>query len=151
MTEHVREDSKILTLFRDWVSEVKRSEALPNDVEYEDKHFEANAREHAIQDAIFDLPSTSLRGFAIKVYLEMRDDGRLHAKSGAVYRDSDEDTRWNSILDDIARLVPELAAFVKVRRPDDADRDELGFFKNAPPGSMTGAKRLWGAAVQCPR
>lgn len=139
MTEHVREDCKILALFRDWVTEIERSEALPNDVEYEDKHFEANTREHAIQHAIFDLPSTSLRGFAIKVYLEMRDDGRLHAESGAVYRDGDADARedpaahvWNSIFDDIARLVPELAAFVKVRRPDDADRDELGFFKNAP-------------------
>jgi hypothetical protein len=135
MTEHFRDDSDIWALFLQWVTEVERSEALPDHLEDEDKHFEANARGIAIRHAIFDLPSTSLRGLAMKVYLQMREGagGARLAESGAVYRDSDADAResldahiWNSVLDDIVRLVPELAPFVKGA--------EIGFGEYVPPG-----------------
>lgn len=140
-TEHVRDDSNILALFYDWVDEARRVQALPDQIE-DERFFEAVDCESAIQHAIFDIPSTSLRGLAIKVYLQIHHEAiaRPAGEYCAVYRDSDADARddleahaSNSILDDVVRFAPELAAFVKVRRPDDADRDELGFFKNALP------------------
>jgi hypothetical protein len=97
------DDSKILSLFREWVEAKRLSWAVPDD-EYE----AAAEAADKIEDAIIATPSSGAAGFAIKTYLLLHiDDG--HDEDAAALGKLNWPALGASLLRDMIRFVPELA------------------------------------------
>jgi hypothetical protein len=98
------DDSKILSLFRDWMEAKRLSWAVPDD------EFEAAAVvADKIEDAIIATASSGAVGFAIKTYLLLRIENGHDEDGAALGNKLNWKTLEASILRDLIRFVPELA------------------------------------------
>jgi hypothetical protein len=101
------DDSKILSLFREWVVAKRFSWAVPDD------EFEAAAEvADKFEDAIIATPSSGATGLAIKAYLLLQLENKQD-EDGAALGDKLNYSGEASILRDAVRFVPELAPLVR--------------------------------------
>jgi hypothetical protein len=119
-------DSRILSVFREWMAARRHAGALYVR-ELPDKEVEKQAWAHVNQlhCVIFDTPAAGVVGLAIKAYLQVHDWDQGRREDGAaVTRDSED---WQGLLKDAVRFVPELAPLAAnaLKEPDeDEDVDD---------------------------
>jgi hypothetical protein len=141
MNATIPNDSRILSLFREWVVAERVAGALAEDEKFDgsDEYYEALRRTNKLVAAISDIPAVGAAGLAIKSYLTVqaedimrRDDVAALSSEAANHADL---TR--SILEDAVRFVPELAPFAAAAlalgepdakaEDDDAEPEDIGF------------------------
>jgi hypothetical protein len=116
------DDSRVLSLFHDWLELYRAAKGIPNSFEG-DKEFDA-ARERLdaiATEAIAEVPAAAAAGIAIKAFLRLQIDPTDMKLLRPLER---------SLLEDAARFVPELARLVAnlVRQGDvDVEPQVVGF------------------------
>src|SRR5262245_5366967 len=118
------DDSVLVSLFHRWVSEMRALEdmvrALPEldaarhliGLPAQDAAFEpACRRVDDLERAMADTPSAGLTGFAVKVYVAMRQNHVGTSEDGALIGRLDEpfEILDRAVVEEMGRLVPELS------------------------------------------
>jgi hypothetical protein len=102
--------SRILSLFRDWMTAIRAASAV---VETDERAWEAACdRADKIEAEIFQTPAISPAGLAIKTYLVVRDDDTKWRADPTALSGQDLGDRARALLRDAAHLVPELVPLV---------------------------------------
>jgi hypothetical protein len=102
------DDSRILSLFREWVAARRAADVLYGEDGESDEYKASAEAVEKIESALIEVPSNGAIGFAIKSYLALHADGADYDDGAAL---SDYAINWEvdaAILKDAIRFVPEL-------------------------------------------